>query len=403
MRALVLAAAACGGTAKQRPIPVRPRIAVPALPPSYALDIVVPAQTKLDARLRLDEGGRPYLVGRNVFLPLPRLASGEPAKPFKIAKASAIGDATWSDDGVLLLVVGSELGVIREQGFVKVATLPAPDMRVVAATKGQVWLYAPDAPDGRLYLYDKSGTVTVPFEAGAPIRAVSGTPNRVYVAIGKSLLRITDRVELVFASPDPIIAIAATAKGAYFSTTGGTYFRTEPGVVSRIAKDGAIAIATHGEEVFLQLESVGIVRGTPTSAFDGTQVEVVSEPPPPPPVRRVVRMSARRKFAIVMGVGGLAAIGTGLWFGRTADRDYDDALASGHCDERVICDDIGFAQIEDAHADARIATIVTISGAALLTTATILWLTGRSSASATTTAIVPTAHDHIGFALWRRF
>jgi hypothetical protein len=402
MRALVLLVAACGGTAKQpTPVPLRPKLAVPALPPSYALDIVVPSQKKLDARLRLDESGRPYLVGRDVLLPLARLPSGEPAKPFKVAKAPAIDDAAWSDDGVLLLVVGSELGVIREQGFVKVATLPAPNMRVVSATKGQVWLYAPGAADGRLYLYDKSGAVTVPFEAGAPIRAVSGSPDRVYVAIGKSLLRITDRVELVFASFDPILAVAATPTGAYFSTTGGTYFRTDPGVVSRIAKDGAIAIATHGQEVFLQLESIGIVRGTPTSAFDGTRVEVVSEPPPPP--RRVTRMSGRRKFAIVMGVGGLAAIGTGLWFGKTADRNYDAALASGHCDERVICDDIGFAQVEDAHADARIATVATISGAALLGTATILWLTGRSSSTTTTTAIVPTAHDHIGFALWRRF
>jgi hypothetical protein len=247
-------------------------IVEPAFPAGFSLDVVLTLQPgRRDTRLRLDGGGRPYLVTKDTFVPLQRLASGDAAKAFKVAQADPIGDVAWMEEGVMLIVVGNKLGVIGERGFVPILDLPMSGMRVVAATTERCWLFAPETEgEGRLYVYAKAGTVTELLRAPAAIRAVSGTPDRAYLAVNGSLMRIAGaNAELVFDGPEPIVALGAIAAGVFFSTKSGTFFLSNRNEVSRLTKDGALAIETHGDEVFLHLDALGIVRGAPVSAFAG--------------------------------------------------------------------------------------------------------------------------------------
>jgi hypothetical protein len=221
------------------------------------LERILDLPTPTPARLRIDTAGRPYVITPAAIVPIQRLASGEPARPFRVAGAAAIEDAAWVDD-VLLLIVGRQLGTIDDRGFVPIVALPVEHMRIAAASADSCWLFAND----RLYKYTKGSTALVEtLHAPGAIGAVSGS----YVAIGGSLVRRTD---LVFDGDDPILAVAETPTGAIFSTRRGV-FALVGTTVSQLAAQPALAIAIHGDDVFLQLDGVGIVH------------TLVPQPPPP--------------------------------------------------------------------------------------------------------------------------
>ena len=254
---VLIALAAC---AAPRP-PVRAPADI-AAPPAIALTTLVELPTTTTARLRLDDAGRPYLITHTTIVPLQRLDSGEAARPFRIAGAAELEDAAWMDDGVLVIVVGQELGVVGETGFAPVATLPSPHMHVTRAAADTAWVFAPASSDGRLYIYAKSGALTEVLHAPAAITAVSGSLERAFLAIGGSILRLTAHAttELVFDGADPIIALAATPTGVMFSTRNGVFVAHERAVV-RLTAQPASAIEVHGDDVILVLQGIGVVQG----------------------------------------------------------------------------------------------------------------------------------------------
>jgi hypothetical protein len=241
-----------------------------SLPPSFAMQVVVPWQgnPKL-ARLRLDDTARPYLVTDDTFVPLAHLPSGADARPFRIGGVTAIGDVAWADGGVMLLVADQQLDTVDEHGLRPLADLPVANMRVVAAGTEQCWLFAPSAADGRLYIYNRAGTVEEILRAPTAIHAVSGPVERAYAAIDTSIVRVSASggVELVFDGGQPIVALAAARAGVFFSTATGTFFLSERNALTRVMRAGATAIEIRGDDLFLVLDGVGIVRGTPVSAF----------------------------------------------------------------------------------------------------------------------------------------
>jgi hypothetical protein len=247
-----------------------PRRAIHAtLPGSFALELVVPWKADSHvARLRLDDAGHPYLVTTDSFVPLAHLPSGADAKPFRIGGVATLTDATWADGGVMLLVAGTQLGTVDEHGFRAIADLPAPGMRVVAAGPDRCWLFAP-AGDGRLYLYDRAGTVTEILRAPSAIHAAAGTSAHAYAAIDTSIVRITDRgAELVLDGGQPIIALAAARDhGVFFSTATGTFFLSDQRAIARLTAASASAIEARGDDVYFVFDGLGIVRGAPVSAF----------------------------------------------------------------------------------------------------------------------------------------
>jgi len=261
-----IALAACGH-APPRPThaPAGPTVLHPDLPPGFTLDIVLHLQPHAAARLRLDGGGRPYLVTRDTFVPLMKLSSGTAAQPFKLANAASIDDIAWVDEGVMLVVVGDKLGTTGEHGFTEFATLPATGMHIAPAGTDRCWIYG---KDGALYVYEQSGSVTELVHAPGQLRAVSGTPAHAVLAIDGSLVRIDGATtSLLFDGAEPIVAVADTSGGVFFSTASGTFVLTPHGHVLRLTKDGALAIASHGDAVFLQLDAIGVVEAHPASAF----------------------------------------------------------------------------------------------------------------------------------------
>jgi hypothetical protein len=265
-RAAALAALAIACSHPHAP----PRALRASLPPSFALQVVVPWRGGPHAaRLRLDDGARPYLVTDDTFVPLARLPSGADARPFRIGGVSAIADVAWADGGVMLLVAGQQLATVDEHGFRPLADLPAADMRVVAAGAERCWLFAPSAADGRLYLYDRAGTVAEILRAPTAIHAVSGPVERAYAAIDTSIVRVSASggVALVFDGGQPIVALVAAGAGVFFSTATGTFFLSERNALTRLMSAGASAIEIRGDDVFLVLDGLGVVRGTPVSAF----------------------------------------------------------------------------------------------------------------------------------------
>jgi hypothetical protein len=303
-RALVLGLVVVAACSQPRPRPARPIEIRPALPTGFVLETVV-AQVPAEApRLRLDGGGRPFLVSKDVLVPLQKLPSGEPAKPFRIGKADAIGDVTWLEEGVIMLVVGAQLGVVTEAGFQPILPLPHEGMRVVAATANSLWLFAPGSVDGHLYLYEKGDKLSEPLRIEAPITAVSGTPDRFYVVTGHSLLRVAKgALELVFDGDEDIRAVAAAANGVLFATKSGSFYISDAGAITRLTSDGASAIELHGDELFMVTDAHGIVRGAPVSSLACTSC--VPDPstfdPPPPPPRRPPRPVRAFSFAPVTG------------------------------------------------------------------------------------------------------
>lgn len=286
-----------------------------AAPVAFERLVDLPVSTS--GRLRLDADGHPYLIGRATIVPIQRLPSGEPAKPFRVAGAPGLDDVAWTSDGVMLLVVGQQLGVVGDTGFAPVLALPAPHMRVAAAGAETVWLAG---GDGRLFTYRKGGALAEVLHAPSAITDVSGTPERAYVAVGGSILRASGAsTELVFDAADPITALAAVPDGVVFSTTRGVFALLHDRA-TRLLDTSAIAIAAHGDDVFVQLAGVGVVRGS-LAAIAAAQVDpppsVAATPAPlpepeltSPPERAVfVPPSGPNDFkdvriAVGMGLGG---------------------------------------------------------------------------------------------------
>jgi hypothetical protein len=271
MRALLFASLIACSTPPIVRSPSAPPTAPTALHTSIALDTLVNLPPASYGRLRLDADGHPYLISRSTIVPLQRLASGDPAKPFRITGATLIDDLAWTSDGVMVFVVGQQLGVVGDAGFAPIVTLPTPHMRVVTASADTMWLFG---PDGHLYTYAEDGTLTEVLHVPAAIADVSGSLDRTYVAIGGSIVRLTNRTttELVFDAADPITALAAIPNGVLFSTTRGVFVLSNDRAVARLTDGPAVALAVHGDDVFLQLDGTGVVH-TSLAAIDAAHLD----------------------------------------------------------------------------------------------------------------------------------
>ncbi|MBA3540979.1 MAG: hypothetical protein H0T79_15315 [Deltaproteobacteria bacterium] len=129
-----------------------------------------------------------------------------------------------------------------------------------------------------------------------------------------------------------------------------------------------------------------------------------SEPDEPDPIVAPTGMSTKRKAAIAAGGAGVVAVAIGLGFGLKARSHWSDAHADGHCDDQEVCDDVGFASIDDAYSAARVSTVVTSLGIAALGAGAILWLTGGESAESSRTSFAPAVRpDHVGVVMQGRF
>jgi hypothetical protein len=82
----------------------------------------------------------------------------------------------------------------------------------------------------------------------------------------------------------------------------------------------------------------------------------------------------RRTIGLVVGGAGLAAVGVGVAYGLSAKSKRDDAHA-GHCDDRSVCDPVGFALLEDGRSAATVSTVAFGVGLAAIATGVVLYVT----------------------------
>lgn len=127
---------------------------------------------------------------------------------------------------------------------------------------------------------------------------------------------------------------------------------------------------------------------------------VVVEPPRPVPVR-VERSvwSPWRKVSAVLGVGGVAAIGAGVYLQlRSQDQEKD---ADARC-PLVVCDDPkALALNDDARTNARRSNMFYIGGAVAVGSAVALWFIGGPTETTVVTPVI--GIDHAGAALTGSF
>jgi hypothetical protein len=102
-----------------------------------------------------------------------------------------------------------------------------------------------------------------------------------------------------------------------------------------------------------------------------------------------------RKAALVLGIAGAGAFGTGIYFGVHAKNLQDDA--DRRCPLSICDDPVGLHFNDRAQSAARTANILYIAGGAAVATAVVMWLVGGPGDE---TVVVPTAGDHqVGLSL----
>jgi serine/threonine-protein kinase len=123
---------------------------------------------------------------------------------------------------------------------------------------------------------------------------------------------------------------------------------------------------------------------------------VVAEPPRPVPMR-VERSvwSPWRKASAVLGIGGVAAIGAGVFFRlRSADQQED---ADARCPLVVCNDPVALELNDDARTNARRSNMFYIGGAVAVGSAVALWFIGGPTETTVVTPVI--SSDHAGAAL----
>jgi hypothetical protein len=131
---------------------------------------------------------------------------------------------------------------------------------------------------------------------------------------------------------------------------------------------------------------------------------VVVEPPaPPPPATRTVVVqdtwSTTRGVAVALGIAGVGAIGTGVYFGHRADelQNQSDAICP-----HTICDDpAGLRLNDEARTNGFRANVLFVAGGAAVGVATLMWFLGKPEE---TTVIAPAiGESHVGASLTGSF
>lgn len=275
--AVAVACAACGGGEASRLRGLAgPGAFEATVPRSFEMRFVwrmgrTISLSPIPPRLRVDAAGRPVLLYGDVFVPLRPSDALTPAPPFRLGDWGGLDDAAWMADGTLLVVRDRTLGVVLPEGFVRIADLPAARMHVAPAGPGRAWLFGGEGDLARrLYLYDQSGVVAPVLAAAEPIAAVAGTADRLFVATGGVLLRVTpgDGAVLLHRGGEPIRALAlAGDAGVFFTTAAGVFFLREGGASWRVLDEGAEDVQVRGEELYLLFRDAGVLRGSPVSSF----------------------------------------------------------------------------------------------------------------------------------------
>lgn len=219
--------------------------------------------------LRLDHKGRPtVLLGRTLFV-----IDGTDALPLPIASDDPVDDFTWTGDGALIAIRGDRLGFPGPGGVADLTSLPSRDMRLAPAGRDRLYIYGGATRDQRrqAYLLEKGEGLMHLAEMPYPITAVAGDGTKTFVAIGRSVLFLAPEksVRLVYRPTTEIRHLAyAPPHGLFYATRRAVGFVAAPGRGFTFLRAGGVQPLVHGEDLYLLIPLVGILRASPVSAFE---------------------------------------------------------------------------------------------------------------------------------------
>jgi tetratricopeptide (TPR) repeat protein len=128
------------------------------------------------------------------------------------------------------------------------------------------------------------------------------------------------------------------------------------------------------------------------------------------PVLAAPVKNTRKTIGFIVGLSGIAAIGSGIALAEYAKSKYDRQFGGTtmHCqkepDGRLLCDSDGKRETDAAIQQGNIATGLVIIGAAAIVTGGVLWFTAPKQPTETKIAITPVlGPDEVGFVAAGRF
>lgn len=218
----------------------------------------------------MDSNGQPWLSFGNVVIALKIEEKKEPPPPLLVAPGTVIDQFAWTSDGVPLVVSGRQLGTVGLQGFVPMIDLPSDHMRLAVAPGDFCYLFGGDNARN-LLLVQKDGGIRHLFEAEGPITTVAGYGEHTFVAVGKTVYRLTKGkpVELLGKLRSDVLSIAPISETSVFYATETTVGYLSPGHASTLAEKKRGQLALYDEKLYIFVPDEGLVVYSPVSKHAG--------------------------------------------------------------------------------------------------------------------------------------
>ena len=225
-----------------------------------------------DARFALDAEGHAWLtLGDTMVLARPEM---DPAiDALRIAGVDRIDDAAWMPGGALLVISGTTLGQVGENGFAKILDLPSAGMRIEPASAEECYLFGGTGAESRgdVYLYRKGGGLLRLVRSQQPVTAVAGSGRFTFFAVGPNIFVHADGepVRTVYAAGSDVTSLALVPpSGVLYTTAGSVGYVSRPGhgFAFFTGKDGRVRV--HGREFYVLFPGLGLLRGSPTMLLD---------------------------------------------------------------------------------------------------------------------------------------
>lgn len=163
------------------------------------------------------------------------------------------------------------------------------------------------------------------------------------------------KVTITSASPDVVVRLDGQELDA---TTLASPVPLDPG-------EHTVEATSDGKKPFSTKFEAGDRARSHRVEIPALEPVVVAPPDPPPPPRPSTRGNTQRTIGIIVGSVGAAAVGVGAYFGLSAASKWSDARENDCVSDRF-CNAEGVELVASAKRDGDVATIVMLSGAALL-------------------------------------
>ena len=266
-----------------------------------------------ELRFDVDREGRPFLLVTNTLVAL-KEKPDDVGGVYKVPGVRRVDDFSWTPAGELLFSADGMLGGLTEAGFGRIQKLPAAGMKIEPASNDLWYLYGGSGyfAERDIYLYRRGGEVLRLLRAESPVRAVVGSGETTFFAVGRGIfLHVPGKtLRAVYTADEEVTALAlAPPSGLFFATAKRAGYVRRPGSGFTFMRGVGVRLRVRGDALYLFNPERGVMKCTPVSRFEQMAVAVAK-------ARQAAR--ARAKTAQGFLARGRAAAKRNQW---------DDAVA----------------------------------------------------------------------------